>query len=122
MKTFCPSRGCSITYETTRPNFCPSCGSPMLGTSASQATPSRQISRPQPQNQNWDEEVEQNDYSLGPSLVKVNIAARAPQTVLADHIVGTGATGFGSRPKIPQADYKKFEKKMREEKPTPIEI
>lgn len=78
--------------------------------------------RPKQSNSNWDEEVEQNDYSLDPSLVKVNIAARAPQTVLADHVVGTGSTGFGSRPKIPQKDYKAFEKKMREEKPTPIEI
>ncbi len=119
-KTYCPSRGCQIEYGEVRPKWCPHCGSSMLSNTESSSPPP--VRRPQPQTQNWEDEVEANDFDLDPSLIRVNIAARAPQGVKAEAVFGTGSTGFGSRPKIAAKDYKNFEKKMREEKPDPIEI
>lgn len=123
MKTFCTNCGGAINYESIRPNFCPDCGTPLGGAKASSTTRSRPAPynpparRPvYPEYQEHQEEPEISPDELGFSLKKKN----AP--VMAESVVGTGATGFGSRPQMRKEDIEAFNKKLQEERAEPIEI
>lgn len=87
------------------------------------SSPPPPVRRPQYQPpQNWEDEVEAEDFDLTPGSISINLATSAPQPVKAEAIVGTGSTGFGARRKVAQTDYKKFEKRMHENNPSPIEV
>ena len=131
MKTFCQACGGSIEYTSTRPNFCPHCGTGMNSGVASapiarhptEFAPRPRIPQRRPVTPVYQEEYYDDDIYVAPDEISVGLKRNAPKSVKAEHVVGTGATGF-DRPKtkLKAKDFKALQAKMHETKPAPIEI